>query len=1720
MRYSGDDYDFEDDGDEIYDDDAIDVDDENEDDDEESSRPQSRVNPFTNRPASNLPGSSSAGRSSFSGSGSSGPSSASRLPGSVGANRPGTSSPGGSGASSPPRYGASSSPGGGSSSGARPGTPGGSSGPGGSSQSGSRFGSPSGSSSGGSGSTFSGSSSGSRPGAPGSSGPGGSSQSGSRFGSPGSGSSGGSGSSFSGSSSGARPGTPGSSGSGGSSQSGSRFGGGGSSPSTTKPDDKKPSGGGVLGGLSSRLGGGGDKPAAPKSSGGGLGGLTSRLPLGNRDKSASPSRPGGGQKSGGGLGGLTSRLPFGKKDDKPGSGARPGMGSSPSSSTGARPGAAPSGGESRSFLNRGGSAAARPATTRSGAKSEGGLSRFLPFLGQKGEKKPAAAKPRTSKAPKVQGEGLSLDSKLDILGVGLVLGSLALFFSSLSPNKGQLTEAINNWLGQVFGWGAVAIPVAMLAVGIWLIARHFGEEAPVVPTLRVIGIVMVYIGALLVLQFIDTFNYVGDRQVLTLSDLKNQIQVSWELFRSGGGYVGGQLYYLLVENLGEVGAFFIIAGWLIVGIMFTLSISAAELAMIIISVGRSFNDARRQRAARRAAAVAALQAEQMAAIATAPSVSIAKPEVEALPGGTVPALPAAAESAPALPERNIAINIGGRSLPTPGAAEPVPVERRPGAQGATSPLQPARAEATSGGGVGSALGARLRGALPGGKAGDKAPAAEKAAETAKPSSAGIRDRLFGRGAKQETSAPATAAASPGTSTEVVRTGRGEVSVSPAVASAAPAAVPSAPKTPTLDTPPAAEPARLSDLMRPASGSDSGLKPTAPPPVRPAYGSGTSAPGGAGKSVFGGAVSSGSAASGTTDRPAAPSGARPFGAAEPSKASILNRPTRPILDDDESDDSEELIAKPAASVAPPAPPKAPEKTAEELEAERLASLPPARPRGTGPLPRADENKSRFGATTFGSKPAAATTPTSPAERQDRLNAIRSGNLAEVKPEDALEKDDKAEKRTQPAASPFGHGDKTAGAKPAARMPSALDDEDIDEFDLDDEEVEDEAIAPAAKPATVSPFSSLNKTGDKAPASPSAPRPFSPAASSGDGKPATPRPEGEGTGVRATPADKTPQPTAAFWKSPAENAAATGLPVSATAAKPPASSFGKPTQPPGVPEPPRPAAASTEPVINTPRPAEPPPPSAGVGRNAPAGVKRRKEWKLPNTSNLLMPGSDQEFDRESLLKRARLIEDTLNSFGAPGKVVEVNTGPVITQFGVEPDYLVARGGKKNRVKVGAIAQLDKDLQLALGAKSIRIEAPVPGKGYVGIEVPNEEASLVSLRDVMESDEFKRIDSPLTIALGQSVDGTPVAADLSVMPHLLIAGTTGSGKSVCVNAIITSLLIRNTPDVVKFIMVDPKRVELTGYNGIPHLVAPVVVELERIVGVLKWVTREMDERYKRFSNAGARNIEDFNKHLREGDERMPYIIVIIDELADLMMLAPDETERVITRIAALARATGIHLVIATQRPSVDVVTGLIKANFPARIAFAVAGGVDSRVILDQPGAEKLLGRGDMLYMSGDSPAALRLQGVFVSDTEINNINRYWRAQVADDEVASRPISQLVLDNTVAEPARSVTAGSERSQIQQAFWERDNGPSSSVTSLPGSANGDDDPGGGQDDELYEEAVELVRRLNKASVSLLQRRLRIGYTRAARLIDVMEEQGIVGPATEGSKPREVLPLD
>ena len=484
---------------------------------------------------------------------------------------------------------------------------------------------------------------------------------------------------------------------------------------------------------------------------------------------------------------------------------------------------------------------------------------------------------------------------------------------------------------------------------------------------------------------------------------------------------------------------------------------------------------------------------------------------------------------------------------------------------------------------------------------------------------------------------------------------------------------------------------------------------------------------------------------------------------------------------------------------------------------------------------------------------------------------------------------------------------------------------------------------------------------------------------------------------------------------------------------------------------------------------------------------REWVLPALTDILDEGGEVSYDDDIDRQRARVIEETLGSFGAPARVVEISRGPTITQFGVEPDFIESRGGR-TRVRVGKIASLADDLALALSARRIRIQAPVPGKGFVGIEVPNDEISVVAVRDVLESDAFKRLKSPLRFALGQDVGGMAVAADLAAMPHLLIAGATGSGKSVCVNSLISCLLLMNKPDELRLLMVDPKRVELTGYNGIPHLLAPVVVELERVVGALQWVTREMDKRYHKLAQAGCRNIKDYNAQLEaSGAKKLPYLVVIIDELADLMMLAPDETERTLTRLAQLARATGIHLVIATQRPSVDVVTGLIKANFPARIAFAVASGVDSRVILDQPGAERLLGRGDMLFQAPDAPAPNRLQGTYVSEAETQRLVNYW----------------LSFAGTLS-PGGTISGGAVDAPPdilplkQMPLWEE----------MENEAN---------QDPLYQEAVAMARRHGRASISMFQRRLRIGYTRSARLVDVMEAKGVVGPPDPGTGTREIL---
>lgn len=465
-----------------------------------------------------------------------------------------------------------------------------------------------------------------------------------------------------------------------------------------------------------------------------------------------------------------------------------------------------------------------------------------------------------------------------------------------------------------------------------------------------------------------------------------------------------------------------------------------------------------------------------------------------------------------------------------------------------------------------------------------------------------------------------------------------------------------------------------------------------------------------------------------------------------------------------------------------------------------------------------------------------------------------------------------------------------------------------------------------------------------------------------------------------------------------------------------------------------------------------------------------WEYPPL-DLLSDDPGGKADRGDVKETAAVIERTLQSFSINAKVVEVNLGPAVTQYALE----IALG-----TKVSKITSLANDLALNTQAPTgqIRIEAPIPGRNLVGIEIPNKSLEVVTLRTMLSSDVMRKNKSKLAVSMGLDVSGNPVIADIGKMPHVLIAGTTGSGKSVMVNSFINSILFRASPEEVKLIMIDPKRVELTGYNGIPHLMVPVIVEVEKILSALKWATNEMDRRYKTFAERGVRNIDGYNE--LAGFQALPYIVIFIDELADLMMFAPVEVEDTIARLAQMARATGIHLVIATQRPSVDVITGLIKANVPTRIAFNVSSMIDSRVILDSPGAEKLLGRGDMLYVPPDQAKPARIQGAFVSDKEVKALVGYLKEK---------------------SPAVEYTE--------------------EIISTPYTPKGSTGGTGGADakDPVFAEAVRVICEYDKASASLLQRRLSIGYSRAARILDQLEEQGIVGRA-EGSKPRDVLIKD
>jgi S-DNA-T family DNA segregation ATPase FtsK/SpoIIIE len=512
--------------------------------------------------------------------------------------------------------------------------------------------------------------------------------------------------------------------------------------------------------------------------------------------------------------------------------------------------------------------------------------------------------------------------------------------------------------------------------------------------------------------------------------------------------------------------------------------------------------------------------------------------------------------------------------------------------------------------------------------------------------------------------------------------------------------------------------------------------------------------------------------------------------------------------------------------------------------------------------------------------------------------------------------------------------------------------------------------------------------------------------------------------------------------------------------------KPTKPTKAPEQPEPPAITTA--------------QASDGDIHPHVIGDGKQHRLPPWGEILEPGNDHEISAAILREQARIIEDTMESLGAPVRVREINHGPVVTQYGIEP-LLVEKGGEERRVKVNRITSRADDLALALEAKTVRFETPIPGKKLIGLEVPNPESTLVAMRDVIETEVFAAVDSSLRLCLGQDVSGHAAVADLVKMPHLLIAGATGSGKSVCLNATIAALLLQNTPDQLRLLMVDPKRVELTGYNGIPHLLADVVVDVERVTGVLNWVLAEMDGRYRHFADTRASHINDYNERVapRLGKAPLPFIVVIVDELADLMMVAPHHVERSVCRIAQMARATGIHMIIATQRPSVDVVTGLIKANFPARIAFNVASAVDSRVILDMAGAEQLLSRGDMLYLPPDAPTPMRLQGTYVSDRELRRLVQYWKEE-------SRP--------------KPVTPGKV---IQQPLWDDVAARQPEVE---------------YEDELLPEVIDLVLHENRVSISLMQRRLRIGYTRAARIMDILERNNVVGPQPSGGRAREVFP--
>ncbi len=1225
----------------------------------------------------------------------------------------------------------------------------------------------------------------------------------------------------------------------------------------------------------------------------------------------------------------------------------------------------------------------------------------------------ATTKPRSQKKSRSQAdEWLSLDTKLDILGIFLIIAALITLVSYLSSSPGLIVRSWLRLLYQFFGWGAYVVPVGIGAVGVWLLWRHFGDQLPPVEPLRIIGVVLAFVGLLtLVHATLVAFGPTGpvyvnpayqdpsypgytetliwDAAVACPARPQSYIDQGWVLQQAyldsydlarcghGGGYLGAFFTTTISNLLGAAATFLIAIVVLVAGSMLAASLSLGD---VINGIRGSIDWMRDRRSA-----------------TTAP----------AGPSRTRPAQrPSAAQAA------------------QPGSEQPAAASPSSGrAAGAPPPAQPAGGQPLHG----------RPSVVTGRGPGDAEPTAPAAGETGR-----SRGPAGLSGSPAHPGAPAADAGDPSVSRPI----------------GGPQPRPGAPPSPAG---PMVPPRPGSGIQR-SEGSSTGAPPR--PNVQPPS-PGTRPGGPPGPPTGPATTTGGPAPGGSSGPPGAPT--RP-GAGGPGTGPLPGR-------------------SPLREARPPVPPAGDEDEEEDEQAEPNLLRPGGLPRPSRPVtPGGDGDE----------EPDPGAGPGGPIDLDSRLGTGGTGSIA--RPFGPLPPSSLRPSGPGPSVAPPSH-------------PTGKEHMDKGEGEDDGDSDDEDRPAPAG---SIPPEAAPQAKPDSEPPSARIIRELVE-----ERKPATPQPGGDE--AAAAPPDRplsTPEPGLPQGgpNPPRPGLAPGGSGPSAAPRLPQPGPGVRPASPPpstGGSQPPRPAP---QPAPQSAPPSVPPRPAGSPAR--PGTPPRIEEatppapsWRLP-TIDLLNPPAPKSISDEELRQRAEIIEQTLSSFGAPGRVVEVNHGPVITQFGVEPDYIDGRAGKRIKVKVGKISALADDLALVLAAPTIRIEAPVPGKGYVGIEVPNAEPSLVGLRDVMDTPEFRNLKAPLKLALGQDVSGQPIVADLPSMPHLLIAGTTGSGKSVCVNGIICTMLMTHTPDELKMIMVDPKRVELTNYNGIPHLMAPVVTELERIVGVLKWVQREMDDRYRRFAMVGARNITDYNARVERGQiedaEKLPYILVIVDELADLMMLAPDETERVITRLAQMARATGIHIIISTQRPSVDVVTGLIKANFPSRIAFAVATGVDSRVILDMPGAEKLLGRGDMLFQAPDAPQPIRMQGVYVADEEIDRIVQFWREQAAE---------RGIQPNVTRLDRLAMTGGTSMPS--------DGSPG--VSGLPAGQQKallSDEESDDVDDDLFDEAVELVRDMGKASISLLQRHLRIGYTRAARLIDIMEERGVIGPHEGGSKPRGVLGPD